>query len=261
MNKIVGNCFDLTDRVAVVVGATSGIGRALALGLAEHGAHVAPGGRRKADLACVCREIERLGCRTWAQTVDVSSRASVNAFRDGVVKEFGRVDILVNAAAHTFRQPTQTVGESDWEGMLDTGLTGALRTCQAFFEPLRDSGRGRVINITSLSSYVAFQEVAAYGAAKTALLSLTRSLAVEWAKDGICVNAIAPGVFPTSLNSGMIEGTERGRELLLRTPMKRFGRPEELVGAALLLASDGASFITGQCIVVDGGFLASGVNS
>ena len=126
---------------------------------------------------------------------------------------------------------------------------------------MKAGGVGRIINIASLGSYVAFQEVAAYCASKSAVLSLTRSLAVEWARDKICVNAIAPGVFPTELNSKLLSGTERGREILLRTPMKRFGDPHEVVGAAVLLASDGASFITGHCITVDGGFLASGVNS
>jgi NAD(P)-dependent dehydrogenase (short-subunit alcohol dehydrogenase family) len=144
--------------------------------------------------------------------------------------------------------------------MVDTGVTGALRVCQSFYEPLKASGRGRIVNIASLGSYLAFQEVAAYCAAKTALLSLTRSLAVEWARDGICVNAIAPGLFPTEMNSHLIMGTPRGRELLMRTPMARFGDAKELVGAAVLLAGDGASFLTGQCIAVDGGYLASGVN-
>lgn len=237
------SCFDLTGRVAVVIGGTSGIGQAIATGLAEHGARVVPTGRRAARLAC-----------------DVTSTSSITAFRDAVLSEFGRVDILVYAAGYTFRKPTAAVDDQEWSALLDTDLTGALRCAQAFYAPLKASGRGRIVNIASLGSYLAFQEVAAYCAAKTALLSLTRSLAVEWARDGISVNAIAPGIFPTDLNSHLISGTPRGQELMLRTPMARFGKPEELAGTAVLLASDAASFLTGQCIAVDGGYLASGVN-
>ncbi len=158
-------------------------------------------------------------------------------------------------------RPTVEVGEGDWNGLMDTNLHGVLRACQSFYPALKASGHGRIVNIASLGSFLAFHEVAAYCAAKTALLSLTRSLACEWARDGICVNAIAPGVFPTEMNKEMVTDTPRGREMLARTPMARFGRSEELVDAAILLASDGASFITGQCIVVDGGYLASGVNT
>lgn len=236
--------FDLTGRVAVVIGATSGIGQAIAIALADHGADVVPTGRRALELA-----------------TDVTSRESVDALRDRVLERFGRVDILVNAAGFTFRKPTTEVTEERWSGLMDTNLNGPLRTCQAFYEPLKASGRGRIINIASLGSYLGFLEVTAYCASKSALLSLTRSLAVEWARDGIMVNAIAPGIFPTEMTRSIVEGTPRGQELLLRTPMHRFGKPEEVCGAAVLLASDGASFITGQCIVVDGGFLASGVNT
>ncbi len=253
--------FDLSSRVAVVLGGTSGIGRALAVGLAQHGADVVPSGRREANVDEVCRAIEATGRRTLRQTCDVSNRESIDTLCARVLEHFGRVDILVYAAGITFRQPTLEVPEQRWDDVFDTHVTGALRSAQSFHAALKTSGRGRIINIASLSSYVAFHEVAAYSAAKSALLSLTRNLGCEWARDGILVNAIAPGVFPTELNRSIIEGTERGRELLTRTPMHRFGRPEELVGAAVLLASDAATFMTGTAIVVDGGFLASGVNS
>lgn len=252
---------DLHDRVAVIIGGTSGLGKALALGLAAAGANVVPAGRRDGHVAEVAAEIEALGRKSLRKTVDVQSRASIDALRDAVLAEFGRVDILLNAAGQTFRKPTKDVPEQDFSKLIDINLTGILRACQSFHEALKASGRGRVINIASLSSFVSLNEVAAYAASKAAVLSLTKTLAIEWAKDGISVNAIGPGVFPTELNASLLNGTERGREFLLRTPMKRFGKPEELVGACLLLASDGASFITGQCIVVDGGFLASGVNS
>jgi NAD(P)-dependent dehydrogenase (short-subunit alcohol dehydrogenase family) len=252
---------DLSNRVAVVMGGTSGIGRAIAIGLAEHGADVVPTGRRQDLLEGVCREIEATGARTLCQTADVGDRQSIDTLRDAVLARFDRVDILVNAAGYTHRQPTAAVCEEQWSSMLDTNLTGGLRACQSFYAALKASGRGRIINIVSLGSMLAFHEVAAYCASKTALLSLTRSLACEWARDGISVNAIAPGIFPTAMNNGMVSDTPRGREMLTRTPMGRFGKPEELVGAAVLLASDGASFLTGQCIAVDGGYIASGVNS
>lgn len=255
------NCFDLSNRVAVVVGGTSGIGRAIALGLAEQGADVVPAGRREHHVEEVCAAVEGLGRRALRQVTDVRNRQSIDALRDATLQHFGRVDILVNAAGFTFKQPTIKLREEEFAAILDTNLTGALRACQSFYEALKASGQGRVINIASLGSFAAFYEVTAYCATKTALLSLTRSLAVEWAQDGISVNAIAPGIFPTEMNAGIVTGTARGRELLARTPMRRFGHPEELVGAAVLLASDAASFITGQCITVDGGFLASGVNT
>jgi NAD(P)-dependent dehydrogenase (short-subunit alcohol dehydrogenase family) len=251
----------LTERVAVVFGATSGLGREIAIGLAEHGAHVIPAGRRANLLEEVCEQITSLNVRTLLMPCDVKERASLGALRDRVVTDFGKIDILVNAAGMTFRKPTVAVEDTEWSGLFDINVMGILHTCQEFHAPLKASRSGRVINIASLSSFVAFHEVAAYSASKAAVLSLTRSLACEWAADDICVNAIAPGVFPTELNSHLLTGTERGRELLLRTPMHRFGKPGELVGAAVLLASPGASFMTGACLAVDGGFLASGVNS
>ncbi len=244
-----------------MLGGSSGLGKAISIGLAAHGADIVPAGRRVELLGSVCEQIRDLGRKTLAAYVDVSARDTVEQFRDLVVKTFGRVDILVNAAGVTFRKPTLDVSDDEWAGLFETNLQGVLQGCQAFHADLKAAGAGRIINIASLGSYVAFQEVAAYCASKAAVLSLTRSLAIEWAADNIRVNAIAPGVFPTELNRKLLSGTERGREILLRTPMKRFGDPQEVVGAAVLLASDGASFMTGTCIAVDGGFLASGVNS
>ncbi len=252
--------FDLKGRVAVVMGGTSGIGRTIAIGLAEAGADVVAVGRREAFVEQVADEIEATGRKTIRATVDASKRESIDALQRAIANQLGRIDILVNSAGQIFRKPTVEITEAEWNNLLDVNLTGTLRSCQSFYESLAASGHGRIINIASLNSFVSFFEVSAYAASKAGVLGLTRSLAVEWAQKGINVNAIAPGVFRTELNSQLLDGTDRGRELLTRTPMKRFGKISELVGAAVFLASDAASFITGQCITVDGGFLASGVN-
>jgi NAD(P)-dependent dehydrogenase (short-subunit alcohol dehydrogenase family) len=251
---------DLTGKVAVVTGGTSGIGRALALGLAEAGAEVVPTARRRDLVEEVAAEVERRGRRTLRLTTDVTDRATLEAAREEVLRAFGRVDVLVNCAGRTKRAPTLEFTEADWQDILDTNLTGTLRCCQVFGRPMLERGSGRIVNIASLSTFVALFEVAAYSASKAAVASLTKSLAVEWGSRGVNVNAIAPGVFPTELNRSLLEGTPRGQEFITRTPLKRFGKVEELVGAAVFLASDAASFVNGEVLAVDGGFLASGVN-
>jgi NAD(P)-dependent dehydrogenase (short-subunit alcohol dehydrogenase family) len=251
---------ELTAKTAVVVGGTSGIGRAIAHALADAGADVVATSRRMEQVEAVAREIEERGRRSLRIASDVSNNASLRSALDACLAAFGKVDILVNSAGRTKRAPTIDFPEEDWAAILDTNLTGTLRACQIFGRHMIERRYGRIINIASLASFVALYEVAAYSASKAAVASLTKSLAVEWAAHGVNINAIAPGVFRTSLNQTLLDQTERGREFLLRTPMKRFGQVEELAGAAVFLASDAASFVTGEVLVVDGGFLASGVN-
>ena len=244
----------------MVVGGTSGIGRVLSLALADHGADVIASARRQQQVEETAAEIERRGRMTLRLCSDVCDRASLQQLSRASLQAFGKVDILINCAGRITRSPTLTIPEEEWTSILDTNLTGTLRACQTFGAHMLERGYGRIINIASLNSFVALTEVAAYAASKAAVVSLTRSLAVEWARKGVTVNAIAPGVFHTSLNAGLLDNTPRGEELLQRTPMGRFGRTDELAGAAVYLASDAASFVTGQTLIVDGGFLASGVN-
>jgi NAD(P)-dependent dehydrogenase (short-subunit alcohol dehydrogenase family) len=252
--------FDLQGKTAVVIGGTSGIGHALALGLADAGADVVASARRSAQVDQVAAEIEAKGRSTLRVLSDVSQRDTLEKLRDAVVGKFGKVDILVNCAGITKRAPTADFPEETWRDILDVNLNGTLRGCQVFGKHMLARRSGRIINIASLSTYLGLFEVAAYGASKAAVGSLTKTLAVEWSRHGVLVNAILPGLFRTKLNASLLDGTDRGREFLARSPIGRFGKVEELVGAAVFLASDAGSFVSGHILAVDGGFLASGVN-
>jgi NAD(P)-dependent dehydrogenase (short-subunit alcohol dehydrogenase family) len=251
---------DLTNKTAVVIGGTSGIGLAIAKGLAKAGANVVPTGRRAELAQSAAAEIKSAGGKSLALACDVTTRASIEALLAATIAEFGSVEILVNSAGTTKRTPSLDVSEAEWNNIIGINLNGTFRACQVFGRHMIERKYGRIINIASVASFLALFEVSAYSASKGAVAMLTKSLAVEWGKHGVCVNAIAPGVYRTDLNATLLDGTARGKEFLTRNPMNRFGQLEELIGAAVFLASDSASYTNGHLLAVDGGMLASGVN-
>ncbi len=252
--------FDIAGRVAVITGGTSGLGRAVAVGMAKAGARVFVGSRDAGKVADALAELQAIDAANDGFALDVTDPQALRAAYEAVRDKAGRIDILVNAAGITQRATALDATLEDWERVLRINLTGTFLSSQAAARIMREQeSGGSVLNFGSLSSFRGWALTAAYGASKAAVIELTQTLAVEWAQYGIRVNALAPGVFPTSINAALINGTSRGRWFQVHTPAGRFGKAEEIVGAAIFLSSPAAQFVTGETLAVDGGFLALGV--
>ncbi len=260
--------FDLTGQVALVTGGATGIGKDIAKALVQHGAQVLIGSRTMDKVEAAVTELRRSTEADEADPIepivegvslDVMNDASVEQAMKKCMDQFGRLDILVNCAGVMVKKPTFDLSMADFNMVYDSHVTGSFRCAQAAGHLMREQHAGSIINIASISSYVGLTEVTAYAAAKSAIMGLTRQLAVEWAKFGIRTNAIAPGFIPTDLNRKFMVGTDRGRRIMERTPMQRFGNADEIAGGAVYLASKAGSFVNGHTIVIDGGYLATGI--
>jgi len=252
------NLFNLSGKTALVTGGGRGIGLAIAKGLAQHGADVAIVARSKEQLEAAAKQIHaETGRKTWSFTFDMSNIECIGEFFQSVISETKGIDILVNCAGATIRGPAEDVEIKDWNQVIKVNLTSTFVLSQVFCKHRKQLGKaGRVINIGSLTCHAARPTTAAYGSSKSGLLMLTKTLAVEWAKYSINVNAIGPGYIATELTEPLWTDEDFNKWVLSKTPLARWGRPEDLIGTAVLLASKAGEFITGQIIYVDGGWLA-----
>jgi NAD(P)-dependent dehydrogenase (short-subunit alcohol dehydrogenase family) len=258
--------FDLSGRVALVTGASRGIGRAIAQGLAQSGASIALSSRTQADLLQTVKEISALGARTEAFPADVANVAEIRTLVRDVLTRMGPIDILVNVAGVNRRGPSTEITEEDWDTVLDVNLKGLFFTSQAVgqywietrrFAPEHNRGKGKIINVGSIAGEKGSRHRAPYTASKSGVLGVTRTLAVEWAMEGICVNCLAPGYIETELTKALFDDPVFTTSFYKRVPMGRRGYPPDLVGAAVFLAGAASDYLTGQTIIVDGGFLVA----
>jgi NAD(P)-dependent dehydrogenase (short-subunit alcohol dehydrogenase family) len=251
--------FDLTGRKAFVTGASRGIGQVIAVALAEAGADVAVAARSQDGLAETARQVTALGRKAFVFPLDVTRADDVGAAVSEAIRLLGHLDIVVNNAGGTnFTVPFLDMRVTGWEKVMRLNVDAAVYACQAAGPHMRERGHGSVINVASVAGLAAAPGLAPYGASKAAVISLTKTLAVEWAPSGIRVNALCPGWTATELNRNLWGGPDGGRATIANVPMGRWARPEEMAGPAVFLASDASSFMTGQTLIVDGGQLANG---
>jgi NAD(P)-dependent dehydrogenase (short-subunit alcohol dehydrogenase family) len=257
------NLFDISGRVALITGASRGIGRAIASGFAAAGASIALCSRTEADLRQAADELRAQGARAEAFAADASRVAEIQRLVRDVLTRMGQIDILVNVAGGNRRGPSTQITEEDWDAVLDLNLKGLFFTSQAVgrywiethrFAPENNRGKGKIINIGSIAGEMGARGRAPYTASKSGVLGVTRTLAVEWAKEGICVNCIAPGYIETELTKPLFNDPNFIASVHNRTPMGRHGYPEDLVGTAIFLAAPASDYVTGQTINVDGGY-------
>jgi NAD(P)-dependent dehydrogenase (short-subunit alcohol dehydrogenase family) len=248
----------LQNKVAVVIGGTSGIGQALARGFLREGAKVVATSSNPEKVAAMAEEAKQFHA-ALARPVDIRDSAALAALFAEVRATYGSLDVVVNCAGTHLKKPSADVSDDEWKRVMDINLNGMFYSCREAGKIMIEQRSGSILNVASLGSFVALTDAAAYCASKAGVVALTKSLAVEWATLGVRVNAIIPGVFQTALNAKALSDPARRETILRNTPMKRFGNVDELVGGAVYLASDAASFTTGSTLVMDGGFLALGI--
>jgi 2-deoxy-D-gluconate 3-dehydrogenase len=249
--------FSLQGKVAVVIGASRGLGQGMAGAMAEAGADLVPVARTLSSLEKMADEVTKMGRKCLPLKVDVSNMSEIQSLMDRVAETFGKIDILVNSQGTQVRKPAMEMTEEDWDGLMAVNLKSVYFSCQAAARHMIKQGKGKIINVASLTSVLGLANITIYGASKGGVASLTKGLAIEWARHHINVNAVLPGYFITELTADLFKNEERAKWVLDRIPLGRTGNPEDLATAALFLASEASDYITGQIIPVDGGWLAS----